>query len=122
MRTIIEALRTGNARERLAIVADVLSIVGISLATVVGGGFALGGTLDVENVVGVVVISLLSLAGASLVLLAFLSASSVLRSRLAANPTGRFFLQLSLWSVFSALFVVAAFFAYFALSHMRFVR
>jgi hypothetical protein len=122
MQTIIETLRAGDSRERLAVVADVLSIIGVSVATVVGGGFALNRTLDVENIVGVSIISLLSLAGASLVLLAFLFFSSKLRNCTESNTTVRILLQFSLWAVFFALLLYAVFFSYYALSHMRLVK
>lgn len=122
MQSIIEALRTGDAKVRLAIVADIVSVLGVSLATVVGGSFALSGKLDVANVVGVSVSVLLSMAGASLVVLAFLALSSWLRRRFSMNPIALVMLQFSLWAVFAALFLVAAFFSYEVLSSMRFVR
>lgn len=122
MQSIIEALKNGDAKARLAIVADIVSILGVSLATVVGGSFALSGKLNVENVVGVSASALLSLAGASLVVLAFLASSSWLRRRFSGNPIALGLLQFSLWAVFAALFLVAAFFSYEILTNMRFVR
>ena len=73
MQSIIDALKNGDAKARLVIVADIVSILGVSLATAVGGSFALSGKLDLENIVGVSASALLSLAGASLVVLAFLA-------------------------------------------------
>lgn len=122
MQSIIEALRIGDAKARLAIVADIVSILGVSLATVVGGSFALSGKLHIENIVAVSAIALLSLAGASFVVLAFLASSSWLRRRFTGNLIALGLLQFSLWAVFAALFLLAAFLSYEILSNMRFVR
>jgi hypothetical protein len=121
MQSIIDALKNGDAKARLAIVADIVSILGVSLATLVGGSFALSGKLDVENIVGVSASALLSLAGASLVVLAFLASSSWLRRRISGNPIALGLLQFSLWDVFGALFLLAAFFSYEILTNMRYV-
>ena len=121
MQSIIDALKNGDAKARLAIVADIVSILGVSLATVVGGSLALSGKLDVENIVGVSASALLSLAGASLVLLAFLASSSWIRRRISGNHIALGLLQFSLWAVFGALFLLAAFLSYEILTNMRFV-
>ena len=121
MQSIIDALKNGDAKARLAIVADIVSILGVSLATVVGGSLALSGKLDVENIVGVSASALLSLAGVSLVLLAFLASSSWIRRRISGNPIALGLLQFSLWAVFGALFLLAAFLSYEILTNMRFV-
>ena len=121
MQSIIDALKNGDAKVRLAIVADIVSILGVSLATVVGGSFALRGKLDVENIVGVSASALLSLAGASLVVLVFLALSSWLRRRISDNPIALGLLQFSLWAVFGALFLLAALFSYEILTNMRYV-
>jgi hypothetical protein len=122
MQSVIEALKNGDARVRLAIVADVVSILGVSLATVVGGSFALSGKLAVENIVGILIGALLSLAAASLVVLGFLALSARMRQRFANNPIALRVLHFSLWSVFSALFLTAAFLSYEILSQIRFFR
>jgi hypothetical protein len=122
MRTIIDALRTGTAKERLAITADIVSILGVSFATVIGGSFALSGRIDIENLVGTFVGGLFALAGASMVVVVFLATSSWLRHKLAGNAMYFALLQFSLWSVFIGLFLIASFFSYEILSHMRFVQ
>ena len=122
MRSIADALKTGDTRTRLAVVADLVSILGVSLATVVGGGFALNGRLDVASVVGLTITSLLSLALASVVVVCFLSASHWLRGQFQARYGYFVLLQIALWAVFTALFVWAAFLSYEVLSSIRLTR
>lgn len=65
MKTILEALTKGNAKEKLAIIADLATIVGISIATVTASLLALVARtdkLDVGNLFGSVIISLFGLA------------------------------------------------------------
>ncbi len=122
MQSVIEALKAGDAKTRLAIAADIVSILGVSLATVVGGTFALNRKLNVANILGTSVMALLALAGASLVVLIFLSCSSWLRHRFFENAVALRLLQLALWSVFGALFLLSVFGSYEFLSSVQFVQ
>ena len=85
MQSIFDTLKTGTAKERLAVVSDIVSILGVSLATVLGGALALNAKLDVENIAGVLISGLLSLAGVLVVVALFLAVSSWLSLHLPAN-------------------------------------
>lgn len=122
MQSIFDILKTGTGKERLAVIADIVSILGVSLATVLGGAFALNANIDVENLMGVLIGGLLSLAGASAVVALFLATSSWLGLHLSANSPIRRLMLIALWLVFGALFLYAAYFAYAVLSSIRFVK
>lgn len=65
MKTILEGLTKGNAKEKLAVIADLATIAGISIATITAGLLALVARTDklnVENLFGAVIISLFGLA------------------------------------------------------------
>ena len=122
MQTIFDTLKAGTGKEKLAVVADIVSILGVSLATALGGAFALNAKLDVENITGVLIGGLLSLAGTSVVVALFLAASSWLGLHLPANSTVRRLMLIALWLVFAALFLLAVFLAYTILTSVRFVK
>ena len=122
MQSVLDTLKTGTGKERLAVVADIVSILGISFATVLGGVFAFNAKLDVENIVGVLIGGLLSLAGAFVVVALFLGASSWLALHMPATSLIRRLTLIALWLVFSALFFYAAFFVYAVLTSVRFVK
>lgn len=66
MKSILEAFTQGNAKEKLAVIADLTTIAGISIATIIAGLLTLVAKtdkLDVGNLFGVVIISLFGLAG-----------------------------------------------------------
>lgn len=118
MQSIIQVLREGCGRDRLAVVADILSILGVSLAAVVGGVLTLTTTLNVSNLFAAVIISLLSLAGSAVVLVGFLAISGWL-SRKTHNV---WLLQFALWATFAALFLLAIFAWYEMISSFRFSK
>jgi hypothetical protein len=122
MQSIFDTLKTGTGKERLGLVADIVSILGVSFATVLGGAFALGSKLDVENTMGVLIGGLLSLAGASVVFALFLAASLWLGLHLPENSLIRRLILIALWFTFGALFLYAAYFAYAVLTSVRFLQ
>ena len=66
MKSILEVFTQGNTKEKLAVIADLTTIAGISIATIIAGLLTLVAKtdkLDVGNLFGVVIISLLGLAG-----------------------------------------------------------
>lgn len=121
MRSIVDTLKAGSGKERLAVISDIVSILGVSLATVLGGAFALKAKLDVENILGVVISGLLSVAGALVVIALFLGVASRIGSRFSANSPIRKLLICSLWLLFSGFFVYAVYFSYIVLTSIRFV-
>lgn len=122
MHTIWEVIRDGNAKERLAVIADLVTIVGISLASIVAAIFTFDGRLDIETVFGMSIIGLLSLAGYSIVLAVFLVISFYLSGFFEEFKTFRSLLLFALWTLFVALTLWVGYFAYSVLVHTTFVR
>ena len=122
MQSIASALKTGDAKTRLGIVADIVSILGVSLATVIGGSFAIAGSLDVPNILGTTIIALLCLAGACLVILLYLAGSNWIQEKFATKPSAKVLLSIALWSTFLALVLASSFVSYEFLSSTRFVK
>jgi hypothetical protein len=52
----IQNIKSGTGKERLAIVSDIVSVLGVSIATILGGTFVLNEKLNVENILGVVIV------------------------------------------------------------------
>lgn len=107
MRTIIECFKSGNAKEKLAIFADIMSIAGVSLGTIVAGLFTLE-KLDVSNVIGVKIISLIGLA----IYCAYIAGFIILLTKTFLKPWGtypgiQFLVKISFWLIFicGALFM-----------------
>ena len=65
MRSVWDALRKGNAKERLAVVADLVSIVGVSLGSMFAAVLAVKGKVDVDVAFIVAAAGFLSLAVAA---------------------------------------------------------
>ena len=122
MKTIWQALRDGDAKSRLAVVADLVSIVGVSVASVVAAMFATNSTLIWSQVFGFTVIGLLSLAGALIVLVGFLVVSFYISAMLADHRTIRGLLLAAWWLAFAALFLLATLYTYDALVHTPFTK
>jgi hypothetical protein len=122
VRTIWVGLKQGDAKERLAIIADLVSVVGVSVASIIAALFAVGGKLDADTLFGVVVSGLLALAGSVVVLVLFLVGSFYLRVLLDGYPIISFLLRLALWLVFAAVLFGATIAAFEILSHTSFIR
>jgi len=110
MKTIFIALKSGNAKDRLSIIADLTSIAGVSLAAILGGLLSLGNDIDVASLVAVIFVSLICLSGLLIALAISITASSFLWRILSSNPVTRFLLIFALWSSLLALFLLAAFY------------
>ncbi|WP_267095268.1 hypothetical protein [Xanthomonas sacchari] len=127
MRTIWQAMKDGTAKERLAICADLVSIAGISIASVAGGIFAIThavgvAPLDLSQIAVASVVGLLSLAGAVLFLAIFLTVLSRLRSWQPQIPGVCLLVISAVWLCVLALVIVAAWVYYDIFSSFRFVR
>lgn len=122
MQSILNMLKTGSGKERLAVIADIMSIVGISLATALGGAFALNAKLNAQNTIAVLAGGLLFLAVIVVVLVIFLIVSSWISQVWASNLFIGKLLQLSAWLAFAALFLCAIYLSYLALSSIQFFK
>ncbi len=120
MRSIWEALKIGSAKERLAITADLVSIIGVSIASVVATLFATRTAIDATAVVASIVIGLLCLSGATVVLAAWMVVSFYITNIFHEHKSFCSALQFALWSAFAALFILAAYYAFLLLYNMSF--
>jgi hypothetical protein len=127
MQTIWQSLKTGTAKERLAIVADLVSIAGVSIASVAGGVFAItqaAGTdsLNLYQIGAATVIGLLSLAGGVLLLALLLVVFAWLRTWQPRIAGVRVLVLTAVWLCLGALLVVATWAYYDLFSSFRFIR
>ncbi|MGP6442078.1 hypothetical protein ACTZGI_04915 [Rahnella aceris] len=111
MKTIFESLVDGNAKERLAIIADITSIAGVSLGTVTGGLLALTALtdkLDVGNLVGVTIISLIGLALFCFFIAGFIWILTKLFSKIWRTPPGvQLLVKCAVWLIFICFLLLA---------------
>lgn len=115
MQTIVQALKEGTAKERLAIIADLTSIIGVSVASIVGGAVALTGTASLINirfseVIAAIIYSLLCLACAVIVLAGFLSMLSFVSRLQFKHVLVRPLIYVAAWSLLVAATLFASFF------------
>jgi hypothetical protein len=127
MQTIWQALKTGTAKERLAIIADLVSIAGVSIASVAGGIFAITqaagtATLNFNHIGVATVIGLLSLAGAVLLLAFLLVILAWLRSWQPRVAGVRALVLIAVWLCLGALIVVASWAFYDLFTSFSFIR
>lgn len=65
MKTIFETLAKGDGKEKLAVIADIATLAGVSVATVIAGILTLvagAGKINAGNLLGVTILSLFGLA------------------------------------------------------------
>jgi hypothetical protein len=113
MQTIFQTLRSGNARDRLAVIADITTSVGVSVASIVGGLLALTGTTSLASyeiyaVVTAIIFSLFCLAIAVIIWAGFLILLAYISGLQFKTPHVRSLLYFSLWLVISALTLIAS--------------
>ncbi len=118
MKSILDDFRAGTARERLAIVSDLFSIVGVSLIAVIAPILSSRGPTDINDLAGISILALLSLTGFSLALAGVIVGHGWLRHSVIGNPVA--FLVLSgYWSAVLAGFVYATTALYYFLISIR---
>jgi uncharacterized membrane protein YqjE len=122
VRTVWEALRDGNAKERLAVIADLVSIVGVSLVGAIAAMFAVEGKLDTSAFFGMAILGLLSISGGAVVLALFFVVSFYIGAIFEEYKTFRLLLLFALWSAFAALTLWAGYYTYEILTHTTFIR
>jgi len=117
MKTIFEALKNGDGKERLAIIADITSLVGVSVASVAGGLLAIGTqttNLNVIDIFGVTISSLIGLVFLCLFLMTFIWILSKLSGPWSTPPGVKFLAKCVIWILFilTILFGVAFFYSF----------
>ena len=118
MQSVIEVLKTGNGKERLAVISDVVSIFGVSLATVVGGTYALATSSKFENIVGSLILTLLSIASFLVVTAVFVVCANWINSRSGIPAQIKKLLSYSIWICYIALFIYSVSWGFLILTHL----
>jgi hypothetical protein len=121
MKTISEAFTKGNAKEKLAIIADLATIAGVSITTITAGLLALVARtdkLDVGNLFGVVIISLLGLAVVSCFVAGFIWVLTQISKPWGAPRGVQPLVKCAIWLVSTCMFLLAIFTFYEIISSM----
>jgi hypothetical protein len=113
MNDIITTIKTGSPRERLAVIADIFGIGGISFVAVIGALASLPVSIRPLDLMQVVCYSLLFLALALLSLVAFYLVAQWICNQYASRPIIRKMLVASAASTFLAIFVGSSFVYYY---------
>ncbi|HHU4128564.1 TPA: hypothetical protein ACUB6T_004988 [Klebsiella michiganensis] len=122
MKSILEAFTQGNAKEKLAVIADLTTIAGISIATIIAGLLTLVAKtdkLDIGNLFGVVIISLLALAGVCCFVAFFIWVTTQISKPWGALRGVQSLVKCAIFLIFICIFLLAVFTFYGIISSMR---
>ena len=122
MKTIFEALTRGNAKEKLAVIADLTTIAGISIATITAGLLALvakTNNLNVGNLFGAVIISLFGLAVVCCFFAGFIWVATQISKPWGAPRGVQSLVKTSVWLIFICMFLMAIFTIYGIITSMN---
>ncbi|MER5113072.1 hypothetical protein [Serratia marcescens] len=122
MKSILAALRQGNAKEKLAVIADLTTIAGISIATITAGLLTLVAKtdkVDVGNLFGVIIISLLGLAGVCCFVALFILIVIKVSKPWGAPRGVQSLVKCAIYLIFICIFLLATFTFYGFISSMR---
>lgn len=117
MKTIIQAIKNGDAKERLAIAADIATLAGVSLATVGAGILTVSAratNMNAEAIVGVTIFTLIALVFFCLVIIIFIWIYSEYSKNQLSHPIINFLLKFILWILFTIalLYSVALYYSF----------
>lgn len=124
MKSILEAFTQGNAKEKLAVIADLTTIAGISVATIIAGLLTLVAKtdkLDVGNLFGVVIISLLGLAGVCCFMALFIWVVTQISKPWGAPRGVQSLVKCAIFLIFICMFLLVVFTFYGIISSMRII-
>ena len=122
MKSILEAFTQGNAKEKLAVIADLTTIAGISIATIIAGLLTLVAKtdkLDIGNLFGVVIISLLGLAGVCCFVAFSIWVVTQISKPWGAPRGVQSLVKCAIFLIFICMFLLAVFTFYGIISSMR---
>lgn len=120
MKAIWRSLKEGDSVRRLAIVADLVSIIGISLATITGALLSMPAGLSPKVAIGIAVACLLFLSLGAVLLAVFVGVSAVFTEMFDEFRVFRAVLQTAVWSLFAALILLGAYFLFAMLKNSHF--
>ena len=122
MQSIWDAIKNGNGKERMAIAADIISIFGVSVFALLGGAFSINQKFYVNNLIGAIIISLLTLAGFALGLIVCLVIHNYLTTKFSDKKIYVRLLQSALWFIIGAgmLICVLVWFEY--IDSLRYIK
>ncbi|MDT7309074.1 hypothetical protein [Citrobacter freundii] len=122
MTTILKTLRYGPNKERLAVIADLMSVIGVSGTTVIGGGLAFYATnqkINVNNLVGVAIFSLIGLAVLCCLIAGFILVVALMSKPWKTPPFFKLLIKSAICIVYLCLVLLAVIFFYEFISGFR---
>ncbi|WP_313680839.1 hypothetical protein [Pseudescherichia sp.] len=122
MKTILAVLAKGDAKDRLAVIADIATLAGVSVATVTAGVLTLvagAGKVDVENLLGAIIFSLFGLAIGCCIVAAFIWVVVQLSKPWKAPRGVQSLLICAAWLIFFIIVLYAVSFFYSLISSLR---
>lgn len=122
MKTVIEVLAKGNGKDRLAVIADIATLAGVSVATVTAGVLTLAagpGKLDVGNLFGATILSLIGLALGCCLIAGFIWIIVKLSVPWAVPPVIQKLLMCAIWLAFIIIVLYSIAFFYTLISSLR---
>jgi hypothetical protein len=127
MQTILNTMKTGTAKEKLAVISDLVSILGVSLASIFGGLFAIGATSQGSNlryseIFFAVIASLISLAGFLLSIAFFILLLLKISKLESPSPIFKKLVIVAIWLVFISLFMIAMTYYYLMITSVVYTK
>ena len=122
MKTILATLAKGNAKDRLAVIADIATLAGVSVATVTAGVLTLvagTGKLNVENFFGATILSLTGLAVGCCLVAGFIWVIVQLSKPWGAPRGVQSLVMCAVWLMFIIIVLFAVKFFYSLISSFR---
>lgn len=124
MKTIIDVLREGNAKDRLAIIADITSIIGVSVASVVGGLLAITArftNLNSEAIIGTTIFTLIAMIILIVLIIGFIYMNTYLSRPWERAPFGvRPLAKVGAWLLFAVVMIGSVAFFYTIITTIQF--
>ena len=122
MKELIDKYRSGTSTQRLAIIADLTSLLGVSAAAVATTLFSIGRSVNVGNVVFATAQSLLFLGGLAIFCAAYWLVDKLLSTRFNDAHFPRKMFRIAIACLFASLAIIAGYAFYEYLDSFIYIR
>jgi hypothetical protein len=100
MKSLLDAWRAGDGRAKLGILADLMSVLGVSVIVATTSLLALAREKDIEALLGPPILLFFAIGALSLSLVVMLALTGLLKRTFSDSGTARALMLLSAWSFF----------------------
>ncbi|WP_028840212.1 hypothetical protein [Thermomonas fusca] len=121
MKTFIQDFRTGTATQRIAMIADLASLLGVSAAAIAATLFSVSSRVHVGNVVFALAQSILFIGGLAIGAAAYWVVDHALTSRFHDAPFPRLMLRVAATCAFASAALISGFAFYEYLGSFRYI-